>query len=119
MMTRGYIPQARQQTLEVSRGGFPGTTILNRNIEDDTILIHSMPQIMLNALDADEYLAEVPLVARPGTAPAQITGEAVAEFLAPAPQRPAGDDYTALRRKQLNRLTEHVIQPYTIEPRPP
>jgi hypothetical protein len=90
------ILQALRQTLEESLGSFPVTTILDQNIEDHTVLIHGTPQIMLNALDAYEYLVEMPFVARPGAAATQTTGEALAEILAPAPNRLAGDDYTAL-----------------------
>ena len=79
-----HILQALQQTLEEAHGGFPVTPLLDQNIEDDTILIHGAPQIMLNALDPDEYLVEVPLVARPRTTAAQTISKALAEFLAPA-----------------------------------
>jgi len=83
-------------------GGFSITPLLDQNIEDDTILIHGAPQIMLNALDPDEYLVEVPLVARPRTTAAQTISKALAEFLAPASHRLVGDDDAALSQKQLN-----------------
>ena len=97
-----HILQALQQTLEEAHGGFPVTPLLDQNIEDDTILIHGAPQIMLNALDPDEYLVEVPLVARPRTTAAQTISKALAEFLAPASHRLVGDAAAALSQKQLN-----------------
>jgi hypothetical protein len=97
-----HILQALQQTLEEAPGGFPIAPLLDQNIEDDTILIHGTPQILLNALDPDEYLVEVPLVARPGTTAAQTISKALPEFLAPASHRLVGDDHPALSQKQLN-----------------
>jgi hypothetical protein len=49
-----YILQALEQTLEEPLGGFPVASLLNQDIEDDTILIHGTPQVMLDALDPDE-----------------------------------------------------------------
>jgi len=57
---------------------------------------------MLNALDPDEYLVEVPLVTRPGTTAAQTISNACAEFLAPASHRLVGDDDAPLSQQQLN-----------------
>jgi hypothetical protein len=54
---------------------------------------------MLNALDPDEHLIEVPLVARSGTTAAQTISKALAEFLAPASYRLVGDDDPTLSQK--------------------
>ena len=97
-----HILQAFQQTLKEPLGGFSITPLLDQNIEDETILIHGTPQVMLNALDPDEYLVEVPLVTRPGTTAAQTISKALPEFLAPASHRLVGDDHPALSQKQLN-----------------
>ena len=97
-----HILQALQQTLEEPLCSFPITPLLDQNIENDTILIHGSPQIMLNTPEADEYLIEVPLVAGPRTAAAQTSGKAFTEFLAPAPHRLVGDDDVTLSQKQLN-----------------
>src|ERR1700733_8280153 len=110
-----HILQALQQTLEEPLGGFPITPLLDQNVEDDTILIDGAPQIMLNALDPDEYLVEVPLVARMGTTAAQAITKALAEFLAPTSHCLVGDDDPTLSQKQLNvpqAEAEHMIQPY-------
>jgi hypothetical protein len=98
-----HILQALQRALEEPLGGFPITPLLDPNIEEDTILIHGAPQIMLNAaLDPDKHLIEVPLVARLGMTAAQTISKALTEFLAPASHRLIGDDDPALSQKQLN-----------------
>ena len=68
-------------------GSFPITSLLDQDIEDNTVLIHGTPKVMLNALDLDKYLVEIPLVARPGTTVAQTIGNALSEFMAPSPHR--------------------------------
>ncbi len=110
-----HILQAPEKPLEEALGGFPITPLLDQNIQDDTILINGSPQIMLDALDPDEYFVEVPLVARPGTAAAQTISKALAEFLAPAPYRLVGDNDGPLSQQQLNvpqAEAEHVIRPH-------
>src|SRR5262249_42275863 len=81
-----YI-KALEQTLEEPLGGFPVASLLNQDTEDDTILIHGTPQVMLDALDPDEHLVKVPLVARPRTAAEQAFGKALTKFLAPSSHR--------------------------------
>src|SRR6202035_4122489 len=68
----------------------------------------------LHALNPDEHLIKVPLVTGPWTTAAQAVGEALAEFLAPAPNGLIGDDDAPLRQQKLNipqAEAEHVIQP--------
>jgi hypothetical protein len=72
---------------------------------------------MLHALDPDEDLVHVPLVAWPWSAAAQAAGETRTEFLAPASHRLSGDAYAALNQEQPNipqAEAEHVIQPYSM-----
>ena len=59
---------ARQQTLEEPLGCFRIPSVLHEDVEDYAALIHGAPQVMLNTLDPDEHLIEVPLVSRPRTA---------------------------------------------------
>ena len=63
-------------------------------IERDTILIDGAPEIVLHAADPDEdhFSVHVPLVPWPWPAASQAVGEALAEFLAPAPYGLVGDD---------------------------
>ena len=109
-----HILQALQQSPEEPLGGFAIAPVLNQNVEDNTVLIHGTPEIVLHALDPDEHLIQVPFVARSWPAAAQTIGEALAEFLAPSPNRLIGDDNPTLSQKQLNisqAEAEHVIQP--------
>jgi hypothetical protein len=47
---------------------------------------------MLHALDANEHLVKAPLAAGQRLAATRAVGEALAEFLAPAPNGLIGDD---------------------------
>jgi hypothetical protein len=65
-------------------------------------------------LNANEDLIQVPLVARPGSTPAQFIGEARTELEAPSPDTLVGDDYAALGEDQLDipkAEAEHVVEP--------
>ena len=87
---------------------------LNQDIEHNAILINGAPEIMLHALDADEDLVHVPLVARSWPTAAQAVSETCSELLAPASHRLVGDDDTAFRQDQLDIAqteAENVVQP--------
>jgi hypothetical protein len=87
---------------------------LNEDVEHDAILIDGAPEVVLHALDADEDLVHVPLVARLWPTPPQAVGETRSELLAPASHRLVGDSDTALCQDQLNVAqaeAEDVIQP--------
>ena len=110
----GHIMKALQQSSEKSLHGFCIPPRLNEDVQHDTILIHGAPKIMLHALDPDEHLVQMPLVARPRTATAQTIGKGLTELPAPAPHCLIGDDNTPFSQKQLDVLqaeAEHVIQP--------
>jgi hypothetical protein len=55
------------------------------------VLVHRAPEVVGLAVDLDEYLVEVPFVARSGPAPRQPVGECLAELGAPLPDRLVGD----------------------------
>ena len=96
-------------------GGFRIPSVLHEDIEDHAALIHGTPQIMLNALDPDEHLIEVPLVARLRPLASQTIGKALTKFVAPAPHRLIGNDDTPLSQKQFHIAqaeAEHVVQPH-------
>src|ERR1700692_1522970 len=80
-----HILQALQQPPEKAFGGFGIAAWLNEDIEHDAVLIHGTPKIVLHSLDPHEYLVQVPLIPRSWPTAAQAFGEALAEFLAPAP----------------------------------
>jgi hypothetical protein len=108
------ILQTLQEPFEEARrrlGIAPG---LNEDVEHNAILIHGAPEIMLHALDTDEDLVHVPLVAGSWPAASQAVGETRGEFLAPASHRLVGNDDTAFSQDQLDIAqaeAEHVIQP--------
>src|ERR1700710_133534 len=87
-----FILQTRQQPFEEAFRCPAIAPGLNEDIEHNAILIDGTPEIMLHALDTDEDLVHVPLVARSWPAASQAVGERGGEFLAPPPNRLIGDD---------------------------
>src|SRR3954447_7534610 len=78
------------------------------------MLIDGPPEIMVHALDADENLIHVPLVAGSWPTPAQSVGKTRCKFLTPGPHRLVRDEHTAFREDQRDipkTETEEVIQP--------
>jgi hypothetical protein len=76
-----HVGQALEQPPEELLGGFSVPLTLDENIQDVAVLIHGTPQIVVFAVNREEYLIQVPLVARPG-APPELMG-------LPQPQLPA------------------------------
>ena len=112
-----FILQTLQQPFEEALrclGIAPG---LNKDIEHNSMLIDGPPEIMLDALDTDEDLIHVPLVAGSWPTPAQSVGKTRCKFLAPAPHRLVGDRNTAFRQDQLyiaQAEAEDVVQPNSV-----
>jgi hypothetical protein len=96
------VLQALQETLEeaLRRPGI--AACLDQDIKHDAVLINGAPEIMQIALDPNEYLVQVPLVTRLGSAPTKAIREAHAKLHAPAPDALVGDEHTALRQEQLD-----------------
>jgi hypothetical protein len=84
-----YVLQTLQKSLEEALRGIGIAPGLSEDVEHDTILIDSTPEIMLHALDSDEDLVQVPLVPWSRPAAAQAVSETCAEF--PAPERWLGE----------------------------
>ena len=61
------------------------------------MLVDRPPQVVGRAVDLDEHLVEVPLVAGAGPAAAQPVGVGLPELGAPLPDRFVGDHDAALR----------------------
>ena len=59
------ILQALQQPSEEALGGIGISPILDKDVEHNALLVDGTPEIVLNALDPDEHLVEVPLVPWP------------------------------------------------------
>jgi hypothetical protein len=104
-------------TLEEPLGSIPITALLNENIKDNTVLIHSAPKIPLSTLDPNEHFTEVPFVTRLGSTAAQTAGKALAEFLTPESHCLVGDYDATLCQDQLNipqAEAEHMVEPYSM-----
>ena len=112
-----YILQALQQSAEEVLGSLGIAPILNKDVEDNAVLIDGALEIVLHSLDPDEHFIHVPLVPGPGSAAAQAIGKTLAEFLAPPPHCLIGDHDAPLGQEQLDVTqaeAEHVIQPHSM-----
>ena len=85
------VLQALQQSAEEALGGSGIAAMLNKDIEDDAMLIDGTPEIVLHPLDPYEHFIHVPLVPGPWPVAAQAIGKTLAEFPAPPPHRLVGD----------------------------
>src|SRR3954467_11677691 len=59
-----HIAQALQQLLEEALGRHGVAPALDQDIENHAVLIDCTPEIMLDAIDPDEYLIQMPAIAR-------------------------------------------------------
>jgi hypothetical protein len=108
------ILQTLQQSLEKALCGIGVTAWLNQDVEHNTILVDSTPEVVLNTLDPDENLIHVPFIAWPRPPVAHAISERRGKFPAPAPDRLIGDNDAALSQNHLNipqTEAEDVVQP--------
>jgi hypothetical protein len=63
MIARGTYCRLPEQSLEEPRRGLRISAAPDKNVENDTVLIHCTPEIMKLTLDPDEHLVQIPLVA--------------------------------------------------------
>ena len=80
-------------------GGVVVASALNQGIENEAVLIDGAPQPMFLAIDRDDDLVEMPLVAQARSAATDFVGEVSAEFLGPTPNRFMADDDPPRRQK--------------------
>src|SRR5271166_4126126 len=97
-----HILQTFQQAPEESLGGRGIAAFLNEDVQHNAILIHGAPQITLHALDPDEHLVHVPLVAGSRPSAADAISKALAGFRTPAPNGLIGDDDATFSEEQLD-----------------
>jgi hypothetical protein len=71
------------------------TSGLDKNIDDDAVLIIGSLQIMLHAIDVEEHFIQMPFVAGPSAPPPQASGVIVPELVAPASDRLVADQHSA------------------------
>ena len=108
------ILQTLQQSLEKALCRIGITAWLNQDVEHNPILVDGAPEVVLNTLDPDEHLIQVPFIAWLRPPAAHAIGERRGKFLAPAPDRLVGDNDAALSQNQLNipqTEAEDVVQP--------
>jgi hypothetical protein len=75
---------------------------LDQNVHDVSVLIHGTPQILLFAVDSNEDLIQMPLVAQPSLSALQFASIDRAELLAPLPDRLLQHDDSPLGKKILD-----------------
>jgi hypothetical protein len=64
------VLQTLQKSPEEALGCVAIASILDKNVEDNAMLINGTPEIVLYSLDSDEHFVHVPLVSRPWPAAA-------------------------------------------------
>ena len=90
---------------------------LDQDVQDVAVLVDGPPQVLPIAVDLDEDLVQVPLVAGPGLAAAQAGRVGGPELGAPLPDRLVGDDHAALEHELLDLAEaqrEAVVQPHAV-----
>jgi hypothetical protein len=98
-------------------GGLGVPPRFDQDVEDVAVGVDGPPQLLPTAVDRQEHLVEMPLVAGSGLAAAQPAGVFRPELGTPLPDRLVGDDHAADQHELLD-LTEAqreaVIQPYAV-----
>ena len=75
---------------------------LDQDVDHVAILIHGTPEILLLAVDSNEDLIQVPVVAQPSLSSLQFPSIVRTELLTPLPDRLIGHDDSALGEKILD-----------------
>src|SRR5262249_33105004 len=74
-----HVSRGLQQPFEVTLGGIGISPVLNKDIEHNAILVDGTPEGVLDTLDPDEHLVEVPLVTWPWSAAADAVCKTLTE----------------------------------------
>ena len=93
------------------------TLPLHENIDHDSMLIDGSPEIVGNAVDLEEDLIQMPLVAGPSPTSSQATSELLAKLIAPAPNRFIAEEHSAGSHHLFHISEAHPkakIQPHAI-----
>ena len=106
-------PQQLAKEPDGSKAISPG---LYENVEHDTILIDSSPEIVSDAVDLEEHFIQMPLITGSSTSSSEAIGILFAEFVAPTPDRLVADEHSAGRHQFLHiskANTETEVEPNT------
>ena len=112
-----HILQALEQLTEESLGGVAVSARLDQHIEHVPVLVDRPPQVMQCAVDFDEDLVEMPLVAGPGPPSAQLVGVGLPKLGAPPADRLVTHHDTAFEHHLLDFTEaerEPKVQPHTV-----
>jgi hypothetical protein len=90
---------------------------LYQDVDGDAVLVHRAPEVVLDAVDPDEYLIQVPLRAKGGPLSAQPCSIESATLLAPRPDRLTRQLNASLGHHFLDIAVaegEAEVQPYAV-----
>ena len=110
----GHLPQALAQSAEQLLCGHRVSARPHQNVEHVAVLVDRAPQVPPCAVDLNEHLIEVPVVAWPRITTAQLVRLLLPEPLAPGPQRLIGHLDTTFEHQPphgAETQREPVIQP--------
>ena len=100
--TLRLIPETVQQAFEEPLGGSTIAPLPHRDVQHDPVLVDSAPEVVNDAVDADENLIHVPGIARSWPPATQPFGEFGAELAAPMADNFADDHDAALGQDEFN-----------------
>ena len=112
-----HIVQALEGLTEKSLGGVAVSSGLDQHVEHVAVLVDRPPQVMLGAVDFDEYLVEMPLVTGLWASAAQLVGVCLPELGAPPADRLVADHDTAFEHEFLDFAEaerEPEVQPHAV-----
>lgn len=112
-----HILQSFEQSAEELLGRQSVSARLNQHIEHVAVLIDRPPQVMLDAVDTDEHLVEVPPVTGPGPSAAQLVCVCLPELGTPPADRLVTDHDTAFEHEFLDFTEaerEPEVQPHAV-----
>src|SRR4029079_1075347 len=99
-----------EEFAEEPLGGLGVPARWDQDVEDVAVLVDGPPQILPTAVDRQQHLVEVPLVAGSGLAAAQAGRVDGSELGTPLPDRLVRDDHAADQHELLD-LTEAQREP--------
>ncbi len=112
-----HVGEALEQAAKELLGSGLIAPGLHQDIEHGAVLVDGAPQIVLRAVDLDEDLVEMPLVAGPWPLPPERIGVALAELAAPLADRLVAQDHAPLGQELLHvaiAQREAEIQPHRV-----
>jgi hypothetical protein len=88
-------PGASQQLAKEPDGSKAIPFGLNKDVENNSVLIDSSPEIVSDAIDFEEHFIQMPFIASPSTPSLYATSELPTKLVTPAPHRFVADQHSA------------------------